>query len=65
MLCFTLSLLRFIDLLLYFTHPLVYQSLNMFRIILLRGNCSVSIARLLDSTHSSLPRIFVTYRVTF
>jgi hypothetical protein len=49
MLCFTLTLWRFVNLLLYFTHPLINQSLNMFRIILLWSYWRFRILRSLDS----------------
>lgn len=59
---FALYLLWLINLLLDFTHPLVYQSLDMFRIVLLRNSCSNSFLRLFDSCKS---RILITISVIF
>lgn len=64
MLCFSLNLLRFIDLLLYFTHSLINQPLNMFRIILLWCDCGAPILRSLYSGRT-VPRFWLTIRVVF
>lgn len=62
--CFSLNLLRFIDLLLYFTHSLINQPLNMFRIILLWCDCGAPILRSLYSS-CTIPRFRLTIRVVF